>query len=360
MKINKLIYMFVCIFVTTNISNASNNNSIFGNVINELNPNNKLLLNNNQTKSNINNNDAETLSGDNGDDYRAKYLAECDKKNIEITFGNSENNIPYKVTVNDIYNSSSNSKNFSSIKKLVNNLNDITNDVLSSQKGIMEYNKKTKIYKYTLDDIKVDYYNLNSLTLNGNDSKNPSIVNLIFNISNLESDIPFNNIKCNNISKLNLSFKNNKNPFTYCKINNITTNNNMNITSDIPVCIGNSNEQYFNYSNNSVEFNINTGHNVIEINPFYLAIQKFNNVFLNVFNGNNINEILTEYHEALEDFSSENIYYNKSKKLNLYKYKRAIRILCKVMNLSHSELETLKGFYNIHRIFSNNLYNVLK
>ena len=364
MKISKIIYSVMCTFVVTSISNASNNKVIFGNVINNLNSNCQSHLNNSQTEqnTNINNNDAETLSCDEDDDYRTKYLAECSKKELEITFGSNKNNTQYKVVVNDIYGDSSNTKNFPTIKKLASNLKNITNDLLSAQKGITKYKKKTQQYTYTLEDIEIDYYNLGSLTLNGSDNKNPSIVNLIFNTSKMENTITFNNVKCNNISKLNLSFKNSKNQFVHCYIQNIASNNNMNITSNIPLCINNNSKQYFNYSNNSVDINIGTGNNVIKLDPFYNAIQKFNEIILNNMYGNsNISEVINKYYKALEKFPSKNEkYYFKAQKLNIYKYRRAIEILKNLLKVSNSGMQVLKYFFNVHKIFSNDLYNVLK
>ena len=351
----------MCTFVVTNISNASTDNSLFGNITNNLNFNNQLLFNDNQSNSSINtndnNNDIKTISDNSDDYYRTQYCAEYNKKEIEITLGNIKNNIPYKVVVNDIYEDSSNTKNFPTIKKLASNLKNITNNVLSSNKGTIKYNGKIE---YTFDDVEIDDYMLYLLTLNGNDSKNPSIVNLIFNTFEMGDSIIFNNIKCNNISKLNLLFNNSKSqPVHFC-INNITSNNDMNITSNIPLCINDNSKQYFNYKNNSVDINIGTGNNVIKINPFYNAIQKFNEILLNMYGSNNISKLINKYQEALKTFPPKNKYYLKAKKLNMSKYIKAIKILQNIIKLCDSEVQVLKYFYNIHKIFSNDLYNVLK
>lgn len=364
MKFNKLINIVMCTFVITSFCNASNNNSLFGNATNNFNSNSQLFFSNIQSKSsnNINNNDYETLSDDEKKyNYVTHYITERSSKKIEITFGSIKNNTPYKVIVNDIYNNSSSSTIFPTIKKLANSLNNTTNNLLSARKGIAKYNEETKKYTYTLEGVEIDDFRIYSLTLNGNDSNNPSIVNLIFNISEVGESILFNNIKCNNISKLNISFgKNIKSPLTNCCINNITSNNNMNITANVPLCINYDNDRYFNYENNSVDISVGIGDNIILLNPFYIEIQKFNNIFFTVFNNvimnNNIIDMLNKYQEALRKFSKK----NEAKKLNIYKYMRAIVILKNVIKSPDSEMQAMKYFYNVHKMFSNDLYNVLK
>ena len=103
-----------------------------------------------------------TISSINASDWSTKDDScdeniDCINKNVSIKFGSKVNNLPYTITVNNIYNNSlNNSLSFTTMTNFINSFkNSPNNDLISIKNGAIYYNKELNKYKYALHGINV-------------------------------------------------------------------------------------------------------------------------------------------------------------------------------------------------------------